>query len=114
MIRGTTPRHTFTLPFIPPEGTCFRIVYAQGEDYKEKILFELETDRCTIDGDKISVTLTAEETRLFDCTPHYCHGMYCIYPVKIQVGSRTPGDSVLWSNIIETTVDRCLREDGVV
>lgn len=114
MIRGTTPTHTFTLPFDPPDGTDFRIVYAQGEDHKEEILFERETDSIAISGRKISVKLSARETLMFDATPKLVKSKYRAHPVKIQVGARTPGGDILWSNIIETTVERCLRESGGV
>lgn len=114
MIRGTTPHHSFTLPFDPPEGAEYRIVYAQGEDYKEEVLFEIETKDCAVDGRKISVHLTQAQTLLFDITPHWQNGKFIPYPLKIQVGCKTPGNDILWSKIITTTVDRCLREDGVV
>lgn len=114
MRRGTTPRHTFTLPFDPPEGADYRIVYAQGEDFEEKILLELVTDRCKIEGRKVSVKLTQVETLLFNCKPVFCNGGYKTPPVKIQIGVETPGEDILWSDIITTTVERCLREDGRV
>lgn len=114
MVRGSTPTHTFTLPFAPPQGTEFRIVYAQGEDYKEKNLFEITTERCTIDGKAVRVKLTQEETLLFDCAPVWHNGQYAPLPVKIQIGCKTPGGETLWSNIINTTADRCLKEDGAV
>lgn len=114
MIRGSTPQHTFTLPFVPPEGCEYRIVYAQGENYKENILFERTTETITVDGSKLSIRLTSDETLLFNCTPHWHDGRLMPKPVKIQVGVKTPNDEVLWSNIIETTVSRCLRKDGKV
>ena len=114
MIRGTTPTNTFTLPFDPPEGAEYRIVYAQGEDYKEKTLFELTTERCTVKGRAISVKLKQAEKLLFDSTPYYHSGGHSPLPVKIQVGVETPGGDVVWSFIVVTTVERCLRRDGVV
>ena len=114
MIRGTTPTHTFTLPFDPPEGTEYRIVYAQGVDNEEKILFELTTERTTIHGRVLSVKLKQAETLLFDCRPIFHSGGFSPLPVKIQLGAQTPNEDILWSNIITTTVDRCLRRDGVV
>ncbi len=114
MIRGTTPTHTFMLPFEPPAGSAIRVVYAQGEDHKEQILFERETSSCSINGSTVVVKLTPEETCLFDCTPRWCDGVLRPYPVKIQVGVRTPANDILWGNIIVTTVERCLRKDGVV
>lgn len=114
MVRGSTPTHTFTLPFEPPSGSEFRIVYAQGEDYKEKTLFELITQRCGVDGRKITVRLKQAESLLFDCTPVWIKGRFAPPPVKIQVGVQTPGNDILWGEIINTTVDRCLRKDGCV
>lgn len=114
MRSGTTPKHTFTLPFDPPADSEYRIVYAQGEDYKENILLELTTERCSVDGRVISVKLEQQETFLFDCTPVYHDGGYSPLPVKIQIGVQTPGADILWSNIITTTVERCLKKDGVV
>lgn len=114
MIRGTTPTHTFTLPFAPPEGSEYRIVYAQGGDYNEKILFEIVTDRLSINDRVLSVKLTQAETLQFECSRVYTNGSYSPFPVKIQVGVETPGGDVLWSDIITTTVERCLRKDGAV
>lgn len=114
MVIGTTPLNTFTLPIEPPAGSNYRIVYSQGLDYKEKILFEITTERCSVDGCVVSVKLKQEETLLFDSAPHYYNGKYALYPVKIQVGLQTPGNDISWSDIIVTTVERCLRKDGVV
>lgn len=114
MIPGTTPTHRFTLPFDHAEGTEYRIVYAQGEEYKEKILFELTTERVTANKNVVSVKLTREETLLFDCTPVYHDLEMSPLPIKVQIGAQTPGQDILWSKIIETTVDYCLRKDGVV
>lgn len=113
MRRGTTPKNTFTLPFDIPDGAEFRIVYAQGEEHKERILFERTTNRCTIEGRVVSVKLTQEETLLFDCTPVYYNGKHMPLPVWIQIGMEN-GKDVLWSDVIETTVYRCLRKDGRV
>ena len=114
MIPGTTPRHTFTLPFDPPEGSDYRIVYAQGKEYAEKIVLELTTERCTIKGREISVDLTQAETLMFDRTPYPQFGKPMPLPVRIQVGMETPGGRILWSDIITTSIDRLLREDGRV
>lgn len=114
MIRGSTPTHTFTLPFDPIEGADWKIVYAQGKDYEEKFLFEVTTKRITIDGRVLSLKLKQEETLLFDCEPHFYEGARKPYPVKIQIGMQSSGNDILWSDIIVTTVERCLRKDGCV
>ena len=114
MIPGTTPTHTFTLPFTPPAGTNYRIVYAQGKEGLEEIVLELTTERCTVEGNSLFVTLTKEETLAFNSTLVWHKGRLMPLPVTIQVGVRTEGGDVMWSDIIETTVERCLRKDGVV
>lgn len=115
MKRGSTPTNTFTLPFAPPYGSEILIVYAQGEDHKESILFEKTAKDCAIDGNVVSVRLSADETLRFDCSPHYHNGKYEPYPVKIQLGIKYPNDTgadILWSDIIETPPERCLKGNG--
>lgn len=111
---GTTPTNTFTLPFIPPSGSKFTVVYAQGEKHKEKILFEKNGTDCKIDGDKLTVRLEAEETLLIDSTPKWSHGKYAPFPVLMQIGIKTPDGTKLWSHIIEASPGRILKPDGVV
>lgn len=110
MRRGNTPTHTFTAPFDILPDTAVRIVYAQND----RVVLERTTESCTIDGNKIIVDLSQEETLLFDTEPHYEGGKYQPYPVEIQVGIRTAGGKVAWSDIITDTVERILRKDGVV
>lgn len=110
MRRGTTPEHTFTLPFEIPEGSAIRIVYAQNE----AIILEKTAESCSISGDKIKVRLTDAETLRFDCSLHYVAGKYQPYPVEIQIGVKTPSGDKLWSEIITDDPERCLRKDGVI
>ena len=114
MIPGTTPKHTFTLPFDPPASSQFCVVYAQGKEYEEKIVLELRTDRCTVEGRKIEVRLRQEETLKFDQKPHQQFGAFEPYPVKIQIGIETPNRETLWSKVTTTTVDRLLKESGII
>lgn len=114
MRRGTTPTHTFTLPFNPPKGCGLRIVYAQGPDHEERIVFERTGDDIEINENVCKCHLTAKETLMFDCSPHWHNGKNEPYPVKIQVGLKTINGDVLWSDIFTTTVERCIRKDGVV
>ena len=114
MRQGTTPENSFTLPFQLPDGTEYRVVYAQGEEYNETILFEKTTQDCIIEGNKVKVRLTAEETMLFDCTPRWHKNTLAPIPVWIQIGYTTPGGETNWSDIIETTPERVLKKDGVV
>ena len=110
MRRGTTPEHTFTLPFTVPEGSTIRIVYAQNE----QVILEKTTEACSVTGDKIKVRLSDDETLRFDCSLHYVYGRYQPYPVEIQIGVKTPSGDKLWSEIVTETPERCLRKDGVI
>lgn len=114
--RGSTPSHKFTLPFDVPPGSFLKVVYAQAnvKDGNPQFLFEKTTESCSVEGRTIAVKLTAEETLMFDCTPHFLHGRYAPAPVFIQVGVETSTGEKSWSNIIETTVETCLRKDGVI
>ena len=112
--RGTTPENTFTLPFTPQEGTEYCIVYAQGEEYEEKFLFEKTTKHCTVEGNTITVRLDAKDTLLFDCKPRWNHGRRAPLPIWIQIGLETPSGEKLWSDPIKTTPGRCLKKDGVI
>ena len=110
MRRGTTPTHTFMLPFEVPEGSKVRIVYVQND----KIILEHTTEQCTVEGSDIKTRLTDKETLLFDSKLHFIAGRYQSYPVEIQIGIKTPEGDKLWSHIILATVEKCLRKDGVI
>jgi hypothetical protein len=59
---GTTPTHTFTLPFEKEMLADLRISYLQN---KKKILTK-EMEDVEINGNDINLTLTQEETFLFE------------------------------------------------
>ena len=62
MIRGTTPTITYNFPFAVSGISKIRIYFLQGKD---TILTKNETD-CTKSGQSVSVTLTEEETYMFN------------------------------------------------
>ena len=62
MIRGTTPTITYNFPFAVSGISKIRIYFLQGKD---TILTKNEND-CTISGQSVSVTLTEEETYMFN------------------------------------------------
>ena len=98
MIRGTTPTHTFTLPFAAEQITKLNIAYAQGDD----IVLEKELSDCKLDGNTVSVELGEADTLKFtNCKQA---------EIQLRVGI---GESRLASNVIYVTVDRLLR-DGVL
>jgi hypothetical protein len=59
---GTTPTHTFTLPFEKEMLADLRITYIQNK----KKIFTKEMEDVEISGSDISLTLTQEETLLFE------------------------------------------------
>lgn len=61
MIRGTTPTHTFQIPFNTNLLKEIRISYAQ----RDAVVVEKSTEDCKLDGMNISVKLTQEETLRF-------------------------------------------------
>ena len=58
---GTTPTHTFTLPFEEELVADLRITYSQNK----KTIFTKHKEDVEIDGNDINVTLTQEETFRF-------------------------------------------------
>lgn len=58
IVRGTTPTHTFTIPFDTASLLAARITYAQ--DGVE--VFSVETEDCTMNGQEIAATLKQEDT----------------------------------------------------
>ncbi len=61
MIRGTTPTHTFQIPFSTNLLNEIRITYAQGNS----VIVEKKTEDCILDDMNITVRLTQEETMSF-------------------------------------------------
>lgn len=99
MIRGTTPTHTFKLPFNTDIIKSVRIIYSQCNC---KILHK-NTEDMNIKDDTITLKLTQEETLRFK------YGM----PVKIQLRILTTSDDAMNSNIIIDTVDECLDDEVI-
>ena len=95
MKRGTTPTHTFTLPFDVSVIEKARVLYSQGEELK------LTKTDCVLDGNTLTVKLTQEDTFKLDC------GKF----VDIQLRVLTPGGDALNSDIIRVAVDRCLENE---
>ncbi|MBQ9081135.1 MAG: hypothetical protein IJY26_00675 [Clostridia bacterium] len=60
--QGTTPTFSFTLPFEAIQIKSFFITFRQGE----RNVLEKDLSDCTTEGYEISVTLSQEETFLFE------------------------------------------------
>ena len=97
MIRGTTPTHTFLLPFDTAEIRSLRIAYAQRG---EVILQKSEAD-CTCEGDTLRVQLTQEDTLRFAAGDR----------MQMQLRVRTANGDVFASRLLCAEVEDCLCEE---
>ena len=97
MIRGTTPTHTFTLPFDSSVISKVRILYSQNDE----LVFAKSDADATMDTNTISVVLSQQDTLSLDCHR----------PVDIQLRVLTKGGEALASDIIREKVDRCLDDE---
>ena len=98
MMRGTTPVHTFELPFDTELVSCARVVYAQDEE----VVLIKEHDDCILEGNTVTVHLTQADTLKFNCRK----------AAQVQVRIKTTAGEVLASQVERLPVDRCL--DGEV
>lgn len=62
MIRGTTPTITYNFPFAVSSIDKIRIYFLQGKD----TIITKDEDDCTMSDQSVSVTLTEEETYMFN------------------------------------------------
>lgn len=97
MTRGATPTHTFTLPIEISSIKNFIISYAQNG----KIVLNKTMSECEIEGDKIKVSLTQEETLSFS------HNI----KAEIQIKFLTIEDKLIPTKIFETRVSRIINEE---
>lgn len=100
MIRGSTPTHIFTLPFGAETVKTIEITYAQNE----KVKLQKANADCVLEGNTVSIKLTQEDTFKFDEKPL----------VEIQIRVLTLGGDVIASDIMYTTVKRCLSDEVLV
>lgn len=97
MRQGTTPTHTFEIPFEKALIKNAKVVYSQNEE----IIFSKGMDECNIEDGKISVKLTQQDTFLFKPKTN----------VYIQLRILTQNDDALVSEEIVTSVARCLDDE---
>ena len=102
MTRGTTPHHTFELPF-SVNSLEFTVTYAQINPVTQTktIVVKKTKNDCEITGNVIKVRLSQEDTFKFDDK----------YAVQIQIKVKKKGGDVIASNIITTTVQKILDEE---
>lgn len=97
MIRGTTPTHTFTLPFDVSSIQTVKIIYSQDD----VAVCEKLTADCVLNGETIQTTLTQEETLRFNCKQ----------PVEIQLRILTTAGEALASVVEKVGVSKCLDDE---
>lgn len=98
MRQGTTPKHTFTLPFDTNIVDKVRVVYAQRDDVK---IVKTEAD-AEMEGNALSVKLTQEDTLQLNSS----------LKTYVQVRVVTHDGNAFASDIITVNTERCL--DGEV
>lgn len=64
MRQGTTPTHTFLLPFETSEIKVLELTYAQ----QDTVILKKTLDDCVLDGKVVTIELSQEDTFLFDTT----------------------------------------------
>ena len=97
MIRGTTPTHTFLLPFDASEIRAIRIAYAQRG---EVVLTKSEAD-CTLENNRVTLRLGEEETLRFAAGDR----------LQRQVRVLTASGDVFALRILGASVEDCLLEE---
>lgn len=99
MNRGTTPTHTFTLPFDASILSQVRIIYAQ----MGRVVLVKTGEDVILSGNTVKTKLTQEETLSFNCA----------HPVEIQVRVLTLAGDAQNSDIIKVPVSRCLDNEVI-
>lgn len=96
MFRGTTPTHTFKLPFSTSLLQKVLVTYKQDENI---VLEKTEAD-CTFENNSIKLKLTQEETLAFSAKR-----------VKIQLKLLTTDGTVMASDIKKKFAKDCLNNE---
>lgn len=100
MRRGTTPTHTFVLPFNVEAVQAVQVIYRQdGEN-----ILVLEKEDCTMSGKVVSVRLTQEDTFAFKDDTN----------VEIQIRVLTEDGEAMASDPMIVGCGRCLTEDVLI
>lgn len=100
MRRGTTPTHIFKLPFSTEFVSKVKVAYKQDAT----VVLRKNTEACKLEGDKISITLTREESLLFNCHDN----------VKVQLEVELRNGGTLVSEIYVLRVAELLCEEVMV
>ena len=96
---GTTPTHTFKIPYETILMKEIEITYAQQDSDKPKIRKTMKD--CTLERKSIIVRLSQKDTFTLN------HKL----PVKMQIRCLTNEGEVFKSKVIVKTVDECLSDE---
>lgn len=99
LFRGTTPRLEFTLPFDVSQLSEAYVTFSQDGT----IVIDKALDMCEATYKTLSVKLTQEETLKLRCGRK----------TEIQIRARLISGDAVASNIIQTDVERIIK-DGVI
>lgn len=97
---GTTPTHEFELPFDTSTIKTVRVIYCQNN----KNILTKTAEGCKLEGNKVTVKLTQEESFMFNHK----------YEVCIQVRVLLNTDEALKSEEIHIKPTRCLEDEVIV
>ena len=94
---GSTPKHEFTLPFDVSLVREFKVTYKQ----QKKIILEKHLVDFEVNDNTLSITLTQEETFLFD------EGVI----IELQARVLTMGGDAITSDIRIITTEKCIDRE---
>ena len=97
MIRGTTPTHTFTLPFAVSMVDDVMVIYAQNDVE----VFQKNTRDCVLEGNTIQTTLTQDDTLRLDHRQN----------VQVQLRVLTIDGTAMASRVYVMGVEQCLNDE---
>ena len=99
MIRGTTPKLEFTIPFGTDLIKELYITFAQGAE----VVIEKTLADCDCEGERLVLRLSQADTLAFK------HGQL----VDVQLRVKTVNGEALASDIIRATADRILKDGEI-
>ena len=97
MKQGTTPTHTFLLPFDTSNIKALEITYAQHDS----ILITKRIEDCILEGDVVTVELSQEDTFKFDITTQ----------IQMQLRVLTITNQAYATDILLTSISKSLSKE---
>lgn len=100
MIIGTTPKHTFNIPFDTSLISKVRVLYSQDD----VLVLTKKHEDCVIENNTVTVELTQEDTFKLDHTKD----------VEIQLRVLTTGNDAIASIPKKVGIVKCLETEVLV